>query len=180
MTPFQNINIPVEPFLTQPLFEIADSNKNQHWLISVDIFKTEFLSYLKTRNIAVGNSNVLFYTPPNGHLGIHIDGTRLHNRSMLNYAWGSSNHSMSWYELKMGVNLESKSFTNGDEYISIPENSVTKICDHTVGYPTLVKVGIPHSVVNYSDTGRWCLSIDLKVDGSPGIDFDQAIELLKD
>lgn len=179
MIPFQNIDIPVEPFLVTPAFEIAHPSKNQHWLISADIFNAEFMSYLNTRNIAVGNSNVLFYTPPNGHLGIHIDGTRLHNRSMLNYVWGSSNHSMSWYELNSGVDLASKSFTNGDEYISIPETSVTKICDHTVGYPTLVKVGIPHSVVNYSDTARWCLSIDLQVDGGPGIDFDQAIQLLK-
>jgi hypothetical protein len=180
MTPFQNINIPVEPFLTQPSVEITDYDKNHHWLISADIFNTEFLSYLKTRNIVVGNSNVLFYTPPNGHLGIHVDGDRLHNRSMLNYVWGSSNHSMSWYELNSGVQLTSRLFTNGDKYISIPENNVTKICDHTVGYPTLVKVGIPHSVVNYSDTGRWCLSIDLQIDSGPGIDFDQAIKLLKD
>jgi hypothetical protein len=180
MIPFQNIRIPVDPFIEYPKFSPNCASKNQHWLVSSEIFDIGFLDYFKRRSIIVGESNVLFYTPPHGHLGIHIDGVRLHNKSMLNYVWGSKNHSMIWYQLNFGVTLESKSFTNGDEYISISEENVTKIYEHTIDSPTLVKVGIPHSVVNYDHVGRWCLSIDLQLDQGPGIDFTDAVRLLKD
>jgi hypothetical protein len=180
MNLFQNINIPVKPFLTYPVFEVVNPNKNQHWLVDSNFLITDFIEYLKAKGITVGDSNVLFYTPPFGHLGIHIDGDRLHTKSMLNYAWGSDDHSMIWYSLNDTDGLNSKAFTNRDQYISVLENAVTKLAECSVSFPTLVKVGVPHSVTNRSSTGRWCLSIDIQEGNGPGIDFDRGVKLLKE
>lgn len=181
-TNYINLNLPVEPAASVN-FEVTDINKNQHWLVDSHMFSEEFINFLNSIGLDVGPSNVVFYTPPQGHLGIHIDGDRQHNNCMLNYVWGSANHKMIWYDLKPEFEIKGKTFTNNDSYISVPENMSLKIDETTVGYPTLVRVGSPHSIENRSDTGRWCLSIDLKFKGStdtfPGIDIVDAEKIFK-
>jgi len=180
MNHFHNIDlsIPVNT-ITDAIKNIKPDNikVNQHWLIKEDIINKEFLYFLAQLNLNIGNSNVLFYTPPFGHLGIHIDGDTLHNNCMINWVWGSNSHKMFWYEL-ISPNMETKKFSNNDEYISIPASNAREIDSQEIKYPSLVKVGVPHSIENYDFNGRWCLSLDVnlkdKNEKIPGIDFSIA------
>ena len=178
-----NLSLPVLPLNNIISVMPTDPNKNEHWLVTKEMMSSSFITFLNQLDLDVGPSNVLFYTPPFGHLGIHIDGARQHDNCMLNFVWGSDNHKMFWYTMNPTFAVEVKTFTNNDNYISVPEEVVTKIDETIVGHPTIVKVGIPHSVKNYSTTGRWCLSIDLKYIGSnesfPGINFNEAAEIFK-
>lgn len=175
-----NLSVNINPLNKIPVVD-QPLDSNFHILIDSSSVSDKLHEFLKQFDIYVGNSSVLFYTPPFGELGIHLDGGTISNKAMLNFVWGSSSHKMSWYKLKDNNNLEVTNFSNNDPYIKINKESVTLIDETVVQYPTLVRVGVPHAIKNYDSIGRWCLSLDVRNnDNTPGIDFDHAVKLFKE
>jgi len=78
----------------------------------------------------------------------------------INYVWGSSRSEMSWWEPDSDINLSPEMCSIGSEYMKYDPLKCNLIDSVELTGPTLVRIDIPHNVVNYDkENYRWCLSI---------------------
>ena len=133
----------------------------------------------------------LFLTPPRMMLPIHTDTYILPNFAKLNFVYGAKGSSMNWYKLKPGYEVvpmmtdDQKRYrtpTGSDvAYVSIPGSACTIAARASIGTPTLINAGQPHSVLNNTDEHRWCISIPLRaISDDHKLEFDEADEMLKE
>jgi hypothetical protein len=117
------------------------------------------LKYIKDTRLMPMSLVNLFIGPPHSETAIHIDNSI--QSYAINYVWGESNSIMRWYQTndnaigKPGKTTAGTNYTKYDsdqvfliEEIEIPKNKLT-----------LVRIDIPHQVINYSAHPRYCLSI---------------------
>ena len=116
------------------------------------------LNFLYQLDLTVFHAEA-FYTVPKGKLFIHIDSDRLSDNCKLNWVYGGSGSTMEWWERNNPNEPLTHKLTDiGTKYIFFDRNKCTKVWEEEIGQPSLVNVGIPHSVNNPNDEGRWCLS----------------------
>jgi hypothetical protein len=124
----------------------------------------------------------IFYTPPGGSIGIHVDRVRgQDNPAKLNWAYGGAGSTMRWYS--QTDNTEPKIMTTpiGTGYALFDRQSCTLVHETEIGQPTLVNAGIPHDVTNPDSHGRWCVSITLAdLVTRSCISFEQAAQRFHD
>ena len=102
----------------------------------------------------------VFYTPPNEVGIIHIDSVG-GDYTKLNWQFGGKDSVMNWYS-ETTPNSRKKTITSiGSNSISFDENNVTKIHSQTIQNPSLVQVGVPHNIENFSED-RWVVSVVYK------------------
>jgi hypothetical protein len=122
----------------------------------------------------------VFYTKPNGRLPWHVDMNPPGPVSKLNFVWGSDNHVMEFAEIKNPMQQKETSFTKvNSHYILYTSRELSNITAFTLDKPALLNVGKPHSVLNRSNTGRWCLCMILWKDGKR-IMWNDALELFSE
>ena len=99
----------------------------------------------------------VFYTPPNKVGIIHIDSVD-GDYTKLNWQFGGKDSVMNWYS-ETTPNSRKKTITSiGTNSISFDENNVTKIHSQTIQNPSLIQVGVPHNIENFSED-RWVVSV---------------------
>ena len=112
--------------------------------------------YLKKYKIKAAFSEI-FYTPPHSKMPIHTDGEL--SKTKLNWIFGATGSVMQWWKpLTTGT---PKTNDIGYDYLSFTEEECHCIWTAQVGKPSLLNVGIPHSINNMTDEGRWCMSFVL-------------------
>lgn len=117
----------------------------------------------------------IFYTPPFAVLPIHVDGPVLSNRAKLNFVYDSPTSTMNWYRVKAGCEIPMLTTPIGTRYLKPNQEDCMMVAATRIRTPTLVNVGVPHSVINQVPTGRWCLSIVLGRHGTTdAIEWDEA------
>jgi hypothetical protein len=148
-------------------------------------FIRETLGFFESSWEKGGESIGILKGEPGENFGIHIDrGCEW----TVNYICGSDESEMKWYKFKDGVSLD-----DGYE-VPIPNKNKTYMAyhSHQVEYINsahnlsglyLMRIGIPHSVHNYSKSKRrWCLSTKNTRDRTPWEDmveyFKQRVELV--
>lgn len=166
--------------------EVKDSHYtilNGHWKrwgYKSDIFIPELHDLLDSVNCEVLAAEV-FYTSPGNALSWHTDmGPIAQDFIKINFVWGSDNHAMEWGEsIAINKEYELQPTQAGTTYVHFKKEEVQFTAAHTLTSPTIVNVGRPHRVVNYSPTqGRWCLCLIPGVKGRPGrIMFDEALQI---
>ena len=112
------------------------------------------------RNKGVEIKGYIFITPPNSKSLIHVDGLQFHDCWSLNWAWGSSDHAMSWWK----PNDTTLTPTRGDtkastSYLTWSEVEATKVAETVIDAPTICHIGSPHRVENFTNSLRWAVSI---------------------
>jgi hypothetical protein len=66
---------------------------------------------------------------------------------------------MKWWELKNPTApLKYKLTPIGTRYLHFEEDECIEVASAVIGQPSLVNVGVPHSVDNRGCDARWCLS----------------------
>jgi len=88
---------------------------------------------------------------------IHIDNGSLSDMVKINWTYGD-NHIMNWYSTD--INKQSSTENIDRTYIYYKSSEVKLIHSQKVDCPSLVQVGLPHNVVNYSGSRR-CISMAL-------------------
>jgi hypothetical protein len=181
-----DLNFPELPFLGEfPTVEI-----NNEWdsiKIPLDTLNPKFINFLKSKNIEVYDNCMLFGTKGNGKSLLHVDSdSGTHNLSYINYAYGSNDHEMCWFDIDQ---KEDASIDISESLLKVFDDSrnYKMLCRHAVKFPSLVKIGFPHQIFNYDSKPRYCASIAVieshrkskKINGYDGIDFDWALENLK-
>jgi hypothetical protein len=76
----------------------------------------------------------------------------------LNYIFGGKNSKMNWYSVKPNLNKTSSITSIGTQYLKYDIEEVELVYSQSVNFPSIVQVGIPHSITN-PDTWRICISL---------------------
>jgi hypothetical protein len=112
-------------------------------------------SFLKPLDMFVSRAEV-FHTPANGKLPIHVDMDRYSNICKLNWVVGGGE--MVWWKVKEDIPLRYHKTPIGTKYLLFEEDECEPIYREKIGLPSLVNVGVPHSINNDTDESRWCVS----------------------
>lgn len=135
-------------------------------------------AFFKTYNIKAFVLE-LFYTSPGKQGKIHIDSTG-GDYVKINFRWGGDASLMNWYVPKPGLVNGANSRTElGTRSVEFLPEEVDLVHQQCVNFPSLVQVGIPHSVTN-DDSHRWCLSIVIVRPNGKRITMAEAKVLFKD
>jgi hypothetical protein len=123
-------------------------------------FTPEFKEYLTSVNLTVHLCELFQYEPFEG-LGIHIDGSSIDDRCKINVIYGGSKSEMLWYVPKNDtVRPILKETPIGTKYLKYEESDLVILEKAELHGTNVVRVGIPHSIQNYSEY-RMCFSIPL-------------------
>lgn len=180
---YRFLNLPFDFFDKQSLVEEKSKNLNQyenrHWNNLTEIFYPATHDFFLKFNYKIINAE-LFYTPPRGELVWHIDMNPPEDFMKINFVWGSDSHMMLWGELKkLDGNYQTSKTRVDTQYIRLNNSDVVLKEGISIDSPTIVNVGKPHKILNYSDSGRWCLSIILTCDDRR-ILFEDAVDALNE
>jgi hypothetical protein len=165
-----------------------DITKNKQWRIdggNPDIFNENTYKWLKQFDCEIGVCEI-FYTAPKSGIRWHIDMsgfTPITNYVKINFVWGpeSDNHYMQWGESIMPLEEHEVGYNMvGSPHMIFKNEEINKMESLVIDKPVLVRVGVPHRVVNDSDKGRWCLCLIPKQIKGGRLLWPQALDLFKD
>lgn len=119
----------------------------------------------------------LFYIPQRCKLPIHIDLERFSSIVKLN--WVIGNGEMVWWKPN-NEKFKYETTPINTKYLLFEENDCTEIYKEQIGWPSLVNVGLPHSVDNSAyDTPRWCISHNIHcIATKRQLEWDEAVDRL--
>lgn len=129
----------------------------------------EFLSSVGLQDIRA----LVFKTPPHTKSSIHVDGSTLHEQWAINWVWGGD-HIMRWWKPNDPViRSQNLKYTNSNTpYAFWSDNTATVVEQVKLTKPALIKIGVPHSVENFSSSDRWCLSVRSNIPTTWNIGLD--------
>lgn len=119
----------------------------------------------------------LFCGFPNEQSKIHKDGVLQPESAAINWVYSlePSKSQMIWYDaLEEGTVEVLKNKYR--EHIFWTDSQVKEIERYSIQSPTLVRIDVPHQVINNSNTHRWCISIRFR----PVKSWDTIVEMLQD
>jgi len=111
--------------------------------------------FLKTYDLFIPKAEV-FYIPPGESLPIHVDSDKFSMDCKLNWVFGGGQ--MLWFKPNEDVPLRYHTTPIGSKYLLFNIDDCVQVYQEDIGVPSLVNVGIPHSVRNDTDASRWCIS----------------------
>jgi len=152
-----DFNLDIDPLIvTQRLY--TSLNSGAIFKLKISEIDPKFIHFLNEHNLTVSHAE-LFYTPPDKTLFIHIDWHQYSNNCKINWIFGGENSLMKWWELKdPNAPLTYRLTDIGTRYLYFNESDCNEIASAVIGQPSLVNVGVPHSVDNRGCSARWCLS----------------------
>lgn len=151
-------------------------NSKEIQIINYPTIDADLAALLKRLNIYVSRAEV-FYIPPKTTLPIHIDLDKFSNIVKLNWVIGSGD--MIWWTPK-NDNYQSCTTPIGTKYLLFNEADCTETHRQQIGFPSLVNVGIPHSVDNNSESPRWCISHNIhSISTKKQLEWNEAYYMLE-
>lgn len=168
------------PYILNPSYTLPESVNGTLKIFHVDsrfTKSTEIDEYLHPSIhpmlVSVGLSHYvidLFVTPPGHDIRIHTDGSEFIRYNDLEYNdmcainFDISNTDggglMKWYKDDSNKPLHVAPIEPPLYYFGVPvSTSISTIAEHVVVGPCLVHTGILHSMKNFTDKNRYCLSI---------------------
>ena len=180
---FQPLNIPSDYFDKERIYKELEIYFNpnkvsvwKHWGEHTDLLNDEFHLWLKDLGCKVFFAEV-FYTPPNTNMIWHIDTQTQSDFVKINFVWGSTNHLMQWGRLKTPKPITPNVTLAGTKFLEFKDYEVEVVESTTIKTPTVVKIGVPHRVVNRDTSGRWCLSANIHDQHGNRLTIDQASQV---
>lgn len=177
-----------DQFLYKPLLTELKIPQEGNWTSNIvdvsSVLTKQAQEYLNKIQIYPSQECRIFVGAPNSKMAIHIDDWREPGISdfhyAINFVWGSTNSSMSWYSIRNNqqgslqhvnptVQYNRTTVFFSDDQVDLLDQVVTP-----VNRLFLTRIDIPHSVINHSDQYRLCLSIR----ADPKLDWDKIINYL--
>lgn len=184
MKPYYKLNFPVNKFILDPIQvtefpesfkELKDGNRSV-WRVMYApeklVLEAQFIEFLNSIGIRnteykegqlINPKNVMLLKG-HGHstvVNVHRDSPGVPTTCWgINFGWGSLKNEMQWFDLKPGaVAVRVPTLTNKivDSY-SLDSIVMTDSIPLTL-QPTLCRVDIPHSGINYGITDIWACSL---------------------
>jgi hypothetical protein len=168
-----NINISLNNFIN---IKNTAINSKQIQIINYPNIDANLATLLKRLNIYVSRAEV-FYIPPETILPIHIDLDKFSNIVKLNWVIGGGE--MIWWTPN-NDNYQSCTTPIGTKYLLFNEADCTETHRQQIGFPSLVNVGIPHSVNNNTKLPRWCISHNIhSISTKKQLEWNEAYSMLE-
>ena len=170
------------PAWSDEKFTKPDGNK--HLRVPREFLDQEFINFFTNRGLHLIGVEV-FYTAPNGRLGVHCDITSLGDVGKINWVYGGDNSLMHWYQVNDSYNPEVTDERIKPTVVNSPSlrfqrSAVDRIHSQEVGCPSIVQVGTPHNITN-GPTDRFCIStIFARIDSRKRTTMAETIELFKE
>jgi hypothetical protein len=152
------------------------------WFADMKDVSIEFLTWLDSNGLTMTYPPLIFYTPPRRECGIHIDGSGICDRAVMNWIVQGNGSVMHWFNLALDADITQQESTQaGTPYTRYREEDVVQVHSQAVKWPSLVQTGVPHKITNYSDEARWCISCDISLKSNPqeGLTMTQAKEIFQ-
>jgi hypothetical protein len=135
-----------------------NSNSARHYTINVELLSDDIVNFFTSNQLDIKFVEV-FYRPAGVNSYIHIDTQEPGDYVKLNWVFGGEGSTMCWYAIKENCKGTPQKTSISTYAIHYSSDDVTLLHSQSVGQPTLVQVGIPHSVNNNNLTERFCVSI---------------------
>ena len=177
-----NLNLPVaHPLIDPSILKWDKEDEPSSWFCDHKDIAPEFTNFLDSLGLVMTYPILIFYTPENQDIPIHIDGIGISDRFVMNWCVGGEGSVMQWYELNGSDITEAKVTTAGTPYTRYEVDQVNLLHTQPVGWPSMVQTGIPHRITYYGPEKRWVLSCDVsfKTDPEAGMTRSQALEVFK-
>ena len=177
-----DISIPVLHPLKDPSILNQTGHKPEIWFADPSNVSNEFTSWLSANDLVLTFPPLIFYTPKRRECGFHIDGSDIIDRVTMNWIVQGTGSEMHWYTLAPGsIITEGVKTQAGTPYTRYKEEDVVHLHSQPVLWPSIVQVGIPHKITNYTDEPRWCISCDIGKKENPeaGLTMVEALEVFK-
>jgi len=171
-----NINI--------PLFKKEEYSQyykcRSHSRVGVNTLNPEILEFFDSKNLEIVLCEAFYRKPTDiKHDNVHKDAMYINDATKINWVFGGEDSLMNWYEPITPVFNINRSQI-GIEYIYYDRKNLNLLHSQSVGFPSLVQVGIPHDIT-IGITDRLCISTFFKQKESKEyIPFLNAIELFSD
>jgi hypothetical protein len=174
-----NLKLPFNTDLRGVTVRECDTTKLGHFHATSKQLPPQLLAWLSARGVYVPHAEV-FHTPAMGYLPIHVDGERLCNIVKLNWCYGKVGSMMNWFKLKDASKaIPMKETVVGTKYLQPLPVDCQLVHSARISGPTLVNVGVPHSIINFTNESRWTFSAVLWLE-SRALEWDEAMQLFKD
>jgi hypothetical protein len=161
------------------LLKINNENLSRHYTISKDLLSDDIIKFFTDHDLDIKFVEI-FYRPAGVNSAIHIDTQEPGDYVKLNWVFGGEGSTMCWYAIKENCEGTARKTSISTYAIHYTADEVTLLHSQQVGQPTLVQVGIPHSVNNNNLAERYCVSIIFGHIGQFGRPtFDNVCELFK-
>jgi hypothetical protein len=175
-----NLDLGFDPTM-HPAFDpvLVDRSPESSWHATIPIngFDPRITGFLNGLGITIPLAEV-FYSLPGIRRPIHIDGNTMKDLCKLNWVYGGSGSKMRWWRPPpSGKGPIDRITSAGTKCITYEDEGCQVIWEASVGFPSLVQVGVPHDMVNSSIESRWCVSYVLydRTTGNP-LSWKQSVE----
>ncbi len=142
---------------------LLDKNKNNQWrdwCKPQSLFSEDIRAWLNSLDCFIANVELFYTIPKCLERMFHVDINPPRDYVKINFIWGSDHHVMQWGESKsFSQPVPALKTVVGTDYLSYHETEIDIKESLTIENPVLVNVGRPHRVLNYSQSGRWCLCL---------------------
>jgi hypothetical protein len=185
-----NLKLPVNDVMVDKNWLSKMPNKG-HFPIPEKEVNPELLDFFERKGMYLKNADV-FCSPPGFYLQIHIDGTDLGTNSCaINWQYCSEKGSyMQWWNPKPEFAnkdiIEPESFSENSYKIETTPYAYAwtpEECDlvHTseIGFPSLVNIGVPHSMKNDTKVNRYAISLTWRRYNGSTVEWDYVYEKLQ-
>ena len=167
-----DLNIPIP--LLKPNVDITTFTQQRHFKFDTDLISDDIKQYLADRDITIGYTEC-FYNPPFGSTPLHLD-NKGEDFTRFNWIYGGKGNNMIWFNPNPGAEPITKPNRVGTSYLGFEPDDVTEVYRQEVlGTPSIVRVGIPHQLVNGPEA-RWAISVTPLYKGFK-ITWDNAVML---
>jgi len=158
---------------------------NKHLRVPYEFLHPDLINFFKIRGIHLIGVEV-FYTAPNGRLGIHSDITSVGDVAKINWIYGGDASLMHWYRLNDSYNPEAiDAHRTRPSVVKSPslrflKTEVDLAHSQFVNSPSIVQVGQPHNITN-GPTDRICIStIFVSIETRKRLTVAEATEIFRE
>ena len=172
MINYFSVNLNLNPLKKD--IDVTSYGNNRRTLIPLNDINDELTITMQKLNLKIVQVEI-FYSPPFKETIVHTDLTG-GDYTKLNYIYGGKNSYMHWYKQKPNI---IKEMHKGNNYIQFNPNEVDLVDTQMLPFSSIVQVGIPHNVTNFSEK-RYCLSLVIRrLDGNK-LTMAESVEIFQE
>jgi hypothetical protein len=160
-----DLTLPINPLIDGISIDSLQENNAQWTPISLEYINSDLKKLFQSLDLKIKIAG-LFVLNGYSSLGVHIDGFEIYDATKINWSY-NTNYDMVWYNVraKNKKNIVGTANPNNSSllpryYVSYNKNEVEEIYRYEIKFPSIVQVGIPHTLENYTGVKK-CLSITL-------------------
>lgn len=168
----KSLNLTMSPLIDSDIVKQTE----RHMEINLDRINPILYATLRLLGVRVSYAECFRLNPfqPNN---IHTDTVR-GDYVKINWIYGGKDSTMSWYSPKSAVDKPLMLTSTGTTYENYEPEEVTLVHSQQLHSPSLVQVGVPHNVQNYSEL-RYAVSLVI-AKGDKRLTMDEALVIFKD